>query len=98
MNRKFGSAFILLRFTFFMLQFPVIRGIAQVQHINYWEDPGINGINKEKPHAYSFLFEEKANNAMLQEYWDVIYVDSSLTGAAIWEWVDQGLAKKKDEK
>jgi beta-galactosidase len=22
--------------------------------------------------------------------------DSSLTGAAIWEWVDQGLAKKKD--
>ncbi|HLP18059.1 MAG TPA: glycoside hydrolase family 2 TIM barrel-domain containing protein, partial [Bacteroidota bacterium] len=32
----------------------------------------------------------------LQEYWDVIYADSSLTGAAIWEWVDQGLAKKKD--
>jgi beta-galactosidase len=32
----------------------------------------------------------------LQEYWDVIYSDSSLTGAAIWEWVDQGLAKKKD--
>lgn len=66
MNRKFGSAFILLRFTFFMLQFPVIRGIAQVQHINYWEDPEINGINKEKPHAYSFLFEEKANNAMIK--------------------------------
>ena len=32
----------------------------------------------------------------LQEYWDVIYADSSLSGAAIWEWVDQGLAKKKD--
>lgn len=32
----------------------------------------------------------------LQEYWDVIYADPSLTGAAIWEWVDQGLAKKKD--
>jgi beta-galactosidase len=32
----------------------------------------------------------------LQEYWDVIYSDSSLTGAAIWEWVDQGLARKKD--
>lgn len=32
----------------------------------------------------------------LQEYWDVIYNDPSLTGAAIWEWVDQGLAKKKD--
>ncbi len=32
----------------------------------------------------------------LQEYWDVIYADSSLTGAAIWDWVDQGIAKKTD--
>lgn len=32
----------------------------------------------------------------LQEYWDVIYADTSLTGAAIWEWVDGGLAKKRD--
>lgn len=32
----------------------------------------------------------------LQEYWDVIYADSSILGAAIWEWVDQGLAKKRD--
>jgi beta-galactosidase len=29
-----------------------------------------------------------------QEYWDVIYADSSIAGAAIWDWVDQGLAKK----
>jgi beta-galactosidase len=27
-----------------------------------------------------------------QEYWDVIYADSSICGAAIWDWVDQGLA------
>ena len=26
-----------------------------------------------------------------QEYWDVIYADSSIAGAAIWDWVDQGL-------
>ena len=26
-----------------------------------------------------------------QEYWDVIYADSSIVGAAIWDWVDQGL-------
>ena len=32
----------------------------------------------------------------LQEYWDVFYADSSLVGGAIWEWVDQGLAKKTD--
>lgn len=31
-----------------------------------------------------------------QEYWDVIYADSSIVGAAIWDWVDQGLAKPID--
>ena len=29
----------------------------------------------------------------LQEYWDVIDADSSIAGAAIWDWVDQGLLK-----
>ena len=29
----------------------------------------------------------------LKEYWDVIYADSSICGAAIWDWVDQGLEK-----
>jgi beta-galactosidase len=32
-----------------------------------------------------------------QEYWDVIYADSSLVGGAIWDWVDQGLAVKSEE-
>lgn len=32
----------------------------------------------------------------LQEYWDVIYADPSIVGAAIWDWVDQGIAKKID--
>ena len=30
-----------------------------------------------------------------QEYWDVIYADSSICGAAIWDWVDQGILKKE---
>ncbi len=37
----------------------------------------------------------------LKEYWDVIYADSSICGAAIWDWVDQGLyssVKEKDSK
>lgn len=34
----------------------------------------------------------------LQEYWDVIYADSSICGAAIWDWVDQGLVKKDGDK
>ena len=28
----------------------------------------------------------------LQEYWDVIDADSSICGAAIWDWVDQGIS------
>ena len=31
-----------------------------------------------------------------QEYWDVIYADSSICGAAIWDWVDQGLLKEEN--
>ncbi|MCQ2197454.1 MAG: beta-galactosidase [Bacteroidaceae bacterium] len=31
-----------------------------------------------------------------KEYWDVIYADSSICGAAIWDWVDQGIAMPKD--
>ena len=33
-----------------------------------------------------------------QEYWDVIYADSSICGAAIWDWVDQGILKKEGDK
>ncbi len=32
----------------------------------------------------------------LKEYWDIIYADSSIVGAAIWDWADQGLAKPID--
>lgn len=31
-----------------------------------------------------------------QEYWEVIYNDSSICGAAIWDWVDQGLKPTPD--
>ena len=48
-----------------------------------------------------FMMREYAHamgNSMgnFQEYWDVIYADSSICGAAIWDWVDQGLLKKED--
>ena len=33
-----------------------------------------------------------------QEYWDVIYADSSICGAAIWDWVDQGLIPNLPQK
>ena len=50
-----------------------------------------------------FMMREYAHamgNSMgnFQEYWDVIYADSSICGAAIWDWVDQGLLKSKMEE
>lgn len=52
---------------------------------------------KDKPvfmREYAHVMGNSGGN--LQEYWDVINADPSLSGAAIWEWVDQGLARKKD--
>ena len=52
---------------------------------------------KEKPliaREYAHAMGNSMGN--LQEYWDVIYADSSIAGAAIWDWVDQGLAKKRN--
>lgn len=39
---------------------------TNAQTINDWENPEVNGINKEKPHAYGFLADEKANDPMIQ--------------------------------
>lgn len=33
----------------------------------------------------------------LKEYWDVIYADSTICGAAIWDWVDQGIAMPNEK-
>lgn len=30
-----------------------------------------------------------------QDYWDVIESDVSIAGAAVWDWVDQAIARKK---
>ena len=48
---------------------------------------------KDKPfmmREYAHAMGNSVGN--LQEYWDVIYADSSICGAAIWDWVDQGLS------
>ena len=46
-----------------------------------------------------FIMREYAHamgNSMgnMQEYWDVIYNDSSICGATIWDWVDQGITSR----
>ena len=53
-------------------------------------------LEKEKPliaREYAHAMGNSMGN--LQEYWDVIYADSSIAGAAIWDWVDQGLIKSE---
>jgi len=52
---------------------------------------------KDKPvfmREYAHVMGNSGGN--LKEYWDVIHADPSLAGAAIWEWVDQGIVRKKN--
>jgi beta-galactosidase len=76
------------------------RDVAGIYDEGYLHPPDLKKLGesiKDKPvfmREYLHVMGNSGGN--LQEYWDVIYADSSLTGAAIWEWVDQGLAKKKD--
>lgn len=51
---------------FFLLTLSVGCYSIKAQNLIDWENPEVNGINKEKPHAYGFLAEEKANNPMIQ--------------------------------
>ena len=60
--------------------------------------PEVLKIEAEKETQKPLIAREYAHamgNSMgnFQEYWDVIYADSSIAGAAIWDWVDQGIAK-----
>ena len=43
---------------------------------------------------YSHMMGNSGGN--LQEHWDFIYQHPEIVGAAIWDWVDQGLARKID--
>lgn len=43
---------------------------------------------------YAHMMGNSGGN--LREYWDVIYADPSILGAAVWDFVDQGIAKPVD--
>jgi beta-galactosidase len=76
------------------------REVADIYDEGYLHPEDLKKLGEkltDKPvfmREYAHVMGNSGGN--LQEYWDVIYADSSLVGAAIWEWVDQGLAKKKD--
>jgi beta-galactosidase len=63
--------------------------------------PDVLKIEAEKETEKPLIAREYAHamgNSMgnFQEYWDVIYADSSIAGAAVWDWVDQGIAKTEN--
>jgi len=63
--------------------------------------PSVLAERAQKVTDRPFMMREYAHamgNSMgnFQEYWDVIDADSSICGAAIWDWVDQGIAKPMD--
>lgn len=76
------------------------RSVSAIYDDAYLHPNGLKRLGeniKDRPVFMREYFHVMGNSGgNLQEYWDVIYADPSLTGAAIWEWVDQGLAKKKD--
>ena len=72
-----------------------------------WDDsylyPNDLQRNAQEVSDKPFMMREYAHamgNSMgnLKEYWDVIYADSSICGAAIWDWVDQGLYPVESSK
>lgn len=55
------------------------------------------GINDRPVMAREYAHAMGNSMGNFQEYWDAIYADSTICGAAIWDWVDQGLAVKIDK-
>lgn len=51
---------------FLGILFFLMNALYAQQNVPDWENPDVNDINREPPHAYSFLSEEKANNSMVQ--------------------------------
>ena len=70
-------------------------------HDEGYPTPDMMRENAKKITDKPYIAREYAHamgNSMgnLKEYWDVIYSDPSIAGAAIWDWVDQGIAKPID--
>ena len=76
------------------------RGVSQIYDDGYLLPDALKALGEKINDRPVFMREyaHAMGNSMgnFKEYWDVIYADSSLVGGAIWDWVDQGLAKKID--
>ena len=76
------------------------KGVSDFFDYSYPTPDGLKkmGIKiKDRPvfmREYAHAMGNSLGN--FKEFWDVIYADEGLTGGAVWDWVDQGIAKKID--
>ncbi len=79
---------------------PVFYDAPDLRHTTIHDDsylyPDELRERAEKETTMPFMMREFAHTmgnsvGNLKEYWDVIYSDSTICGAAIWDWVDQGI-------
>lgn len=75
------------------------KEISQIYDEGYPSPETLRKIGKQitdKPvfmREYAHAMGNSVGN--LKEFWDIIYSDSSIIGGAIWDWVDQSIAKKR---
>ncbi len=76
------------------------RDVSSIYDDGYLRPDALKALGEKISDRPVFMREyaHAMGNSMgnFQEYWDVIYADSSIVGGAIWDWVDQGIAKKID--
>ncbi len=78
------------------------RSVSDIHDRGYRTTTNVfDWIEEAKEKGKPFMQREYAHamgNSLgnLQEHWDVIYAEEAYIGAAIWDWVDQGLARLKN--
>ncbi len=76
------------------------KGVSDLYDYSYPTPAGLNAMGEkitDRPvimREYAHAMGNSLGN--FKEFWDVIYADSGIVGGAIWDWVDQGIAKKTD--
>ena len=72
------------------------RDVSSIYDDGYLRPDALKALGEKISDRPVFMREyaHAMGNSMgnFQEYWDVIYADSSIVGGAIWDWVDQGLS------
>ncbi len=70
---------------------------SELKDESYLTPDGLRNVTSNIPDKPCIMREyaHAMGNSLgnFKEYWDVIYADSTIAGAAVWDWVDQGIAK-----